>query len=155
MTKSIFPSPALIILIVCGIAISYASQRQDQFDPNWIAVCALLFAAGCVVSFNITRQPPVAPVRIVMTRATWQRAKQGLVLGALCFPCAFAWLVWALKAFPARDMASMTVIVGPALALGGIGVFLIYYWLGLWAFGTMQDEPMQDEPSKLPDEPQD
>lgn len=141
MTKSIFPSPALIILVVCGIAISYASQRQEQFDPNWIAVCALLFAAGCVVSFDITRKQPVAPVRIAMTRLTWQRAKMGLVAGALCLPCAFAWMVWALKAFPGRDIASMTAIVGPALVLGGIGVFLIYYWLGLWAFGVMQEPP--------------
>ena len=49
----IYPSPALIILVACGIAISYASQQQQNYDPQWLAICSLLFVAGCLVSFNI------------------------------------------------------------------------------------------------------
>jgi hypothetical protein len=37
--------------------------------------------------------------------------------------------------------------MGPTLFFGLIGLILVYYWLGLWAFGEIQkDEPPNDQP---------
>ena len=33
MSRTIYPSPALIVLVACGIAISCASQQPQQYDP--------------------------------------------------------------------------------------------------------------------------
>ena len=144
----IYPSPALIILVACGIAISYASQQQQNYDPQWLAVCSLLFVAGCLVSFNIVQKVPAQPVRITMTRATWERAKAGLAIGVVSVFAAFAWLLWGANALPSGDVASIAVVMLPTLALGLAGLVLVYYWLGLWAFGEIvKDEPRdQQEP---------
>ncbi|HEX4195018.1 MAG TPA: hypothetical protein VHY80_18050 [Stellaceae bacterium] len=144
----IYPSPALIILVACGIAISYASQQQQNYDPQWLAVCSLLFVAGCLVSFNIMRKLPTQPVRISMTRAMWERAKIGLAVGIASVVAAFAWLLWGANALPDGDWKSVAVVMIPTLTLGLAGLMLVYYWLGLWAFG----EIVKDEP-KEPSEP--
>jgi uncharacterized membrane protein SirB2 len=144
----IYPSPALIILVVCGIAISYASQQQQNYDPQWLAVCSLLFIAGCLVSFNIMQKLPAQPVRISMTRVMWERAKIGLTAGVVALFAAFAWLLWGANALPSGDIASIAIVIVPTLLLGLAGLALIYYWLGLWAFG----EIVNDEPKK-PSEP--
>jgi hypothetical protein len=144
----IYPSPALIILVACGIAISYASQQQQNYDPQWLAVCSLLFIAGCLVSFNIVQKLPMQPVRITMTRAMWERAKIGLAAGVAAVIGAFAWLLWGANALPSGDVGSIVIVMVPTLALGLAGLVLVYYWLGLWAFG----EIVKDEP-KEPSEP--
>jgi hypothetical protein len=144
----IYPSPALIILVACGIAISYASQQQHNYDPQWLAVCSLLFIAGCLVSFNIMQKLPMQPVRITMTRAMWERAKIGLAAGVAAVIGAFAWLLWGANRLPSGDVGSIVIVMGPTLALGLAGLVLVYYWLGLWAFG----EIVKDEP-KEPSEP--
>ena len=143
----IYPSPALIILVACGIAISYASQQQQNFDPQWLAVCSLLFVAGCFVSFNIMQGMPKQPVRITMTRATWERAKIGFAAGLVALAVAFTWLLWSASALPAGDAKSIALVMIPTLVLGLAGLVLIYYWLGLWAFG----EIVKDE-TKEPDD---
>ena len=145
----IYPSPALIILVACGIAISYASQQQQNYDPQWLAICSLLFIAGCLVSFNIMQKLPQQPVRITMTRATWERAKVGLAAGVFSVVAAFAWLLWGANALPSGDVKSIAIVMVPTLTLGLAGLVLVYYWLGLWAFG----EIVKDEP-KDPREPQ-
>ncbi|HWE72453.1 MAG TPA: hypothetical protein VG328_04780 [Stellaceae bacterium] len=139
----IYPSPALIVLVACGIAISYASQQQQNYDPQWLAVCSLLFIAGCLVSFKITHKLPAQPVRISMTRATWERAKIGLGAGVVSIVAAFVWLLWGANASPSGDAKSIAVVLIPSLVLGLAGLALVYYWLGLWAFG----EIVKDEPS--------
>ena len=140
----IYPSPALIILVACGIAISYASQQQQNYDPQWLAICSLLFLAGCLVAFDITKRLPAQPVRISMTRATWERAKVGLGVGLASLAAAFGWLLWGASALPSGDWKSIAVVMVPTLMLGLAGLMLIYYWLGLWAFG----EIVKDEPEK-------
>jgi hypothetical protein len=148
----IYPSPALIILVACGIAISYASQQQQNYDPQWLAVCSLLFLAGCLVSFNIMQKLPTQPVRISMTRAMWERAKIGLAAGVVAVFAAFAWLLWGANALPSGDVESIAIVMIPTLVFGLAGLALIYYWLGLWAFG----EIVKDErtPSKDSSDPQ-
>jgi hypothetical protein len=145
----IYPSPALIILVACGIAISYASQQQQNYDPQWLAICSLLFIAGCFVSFNIMQKLPAQPIRITMTRATWERAKVGLAVGAVSIVAAFSWLVWGANALPTGDLKSIAIVMIPTLALGLAGLVLVYYWLGLWAFGEIiKDEPPQPKESE-------
>jgi hypothetical protein len=145
MTKQThYPSPALIVLVACGIAISCASQQQANYDPMWLGICSLLFLAGCLVSFNIMRTLPAAPVHISMTREIWQRAQYGLIIGVLCLPVAVGWLLWAYQAVPGGSWASIAIVMGPTLALGVIGLMLIYYWLGLWAFGQVQDKKKEE-----------
>jgi hypothetical protein len=140
----IYPSPPLIILVACGIAISYASQQQQNYDPQWLAICSLLFVAGCLVSFNIVQKVPAQPVRITMTRATWERAKVGLAAGIVSIFGAFAWLLWGANALPSGDLTSVAIVMVPTLAFGLAGLVLVYYWLGLWAFGEIvKDEPKQ------------
>ena len=139
----IYPSPALIVLVACGIAISYASQQQQNYNPQWLAVCSLLFLAGCLVSFNISQKLPKQPVRISMTRATWERAKIGLCAGVVSVAGAFVWLLWGANALPSGDTKSIAVVMIPTLIFGLAGLALVYYWLGLWAFG----EIVKDEPS--------
>jgi hypothetical protein len=148
----IYPSPALIILVACGIAISYASQQQQNYDPQWLAICTLLFVAGCLVSFNIMQKLPAQPVRITMTRTTWERAKIGLAVGVASVIGAFAWLLWSANALPAGDMKSIAMVMIPTVALGVAGLVLVYYWLGLWAFGEIvKDEPPETNESNSPD----
>ena len=143
----IYPSPALIILVACGIAISYASQQQQNYDPQWLAICTLLFIAGCLVSFDIVKKMPAQPVRISMTRATWERAKIGLAVGISSVIAAFIWLLWGASALPSGDLKSIAIVMIPTLALGLAGLMLVYYWLGLWAFGEIvKDEPPAKEP---------
>jgi len=144
----IYPSPALIILVVCGIAISYASQQQQNYDPQWLAISSLLFIAGCLVSFNIMKKMPVPPVRISMTRAMWERAKIGLAVGSVSVVAAFLWLIWGANALPTGDWKSVAIVMVPTLALGLVGLFLVYYWLGLWAFG----EIVKDQPTEANEE---
>ena len=144
----IYPSPALIILVVCGIVISYASQQQQNYDPKWLAISTLLFIAGCLVSFNIMKKLPVRQVRIGMTLAMWERAKAGLVVGVAALAAAFLWLLWGANALPGGDWKSIAIVMVPTLAFGVTGLFLVYYWLGLWAFG----EIVKDQPSE-PHEP--
>jgi hypothetical protein len=145
----IYPLPALIILVACGIAISYASQQQQYYDPQWLAICSLLFIAGCLVSFNIMQKLPTQPVRITMTRAMWERAKIGLAAGIVSVVAAFAWLLWGANALPSGDVKSIAIVMIPTLALGLAGLVLVYYWLGLWAFGEIvKDEPAEaNEPN--------
>jgi len=149
----IYPSPALIILVVCGIVISYASQQQQNYDPQWLAISSLLFIAGCLVSFNIMKSMPVRQVRIGMTRTMWERAKLGLVVGIFAVTASFLWLLWGANALPSGDWTSIALVMVPTLAFGLIGLFLVYYWLGLWAFGEIvKDEPPQaDEPKNDPE----
>jgi hypothetical protein len=138
----IYPSPALIILVACGIVISYASQQQQNYDPQWLAVCSLLFIAGCLVAFNIMQKMPTQPVRITMTRAMWERAKFGLAAGVVSVAAAFAWLLCGASALPTGDATSIAIVMVPTLALGLAGLILVYYWLGLWAFGEIvKDDP--------------
>jgi len=142
----IYPSPALIVLVACGIAISYASQQQQNYDPQWLAICSLLFIAGCLVSFNIVQRVPAQPMRITMTRATWERAKVGLAIGIVSIIAAFTWLLWGANALPAGDLKSVAIVMIPTIALGVAGLVLVYYWLGLWAFGEIvKDEPTPAE----------
>jgi hypothetical protein len=150
MSRNIYPSPALIILVVCGIVISYASQQQASYDPLWLAACSLLFLAGCLLSFNIMRSLPEARVRIAMSRATWQHAKHGLGIGIACLAVAFGWLLWGLDAFRGGTWTNIAIVMVPTLALGIVGLALVYYWLGLWAFGEVQkDEPLADAQDEL------
>ena len=145
----IYPSPALMILVACGIAISYASQQQQYYDPQWLAVCSLLFLAGCLVSFNIMQQLPAQPVRITITRAAWERAKIGLAVGLVSMSVAFTWLLWGANALPAGDLRSIAIVMIPTLVLGLAGILLVYYWLGLWAFGEIvKDEATAKKPEK-------
>jgi hypothetical protein len=144
----IYPSPALIILVISGIAISFASQQQQNYDPQWLAICSLLFIAGCLVAFNIMQKLPTQPVRITMTRVMWEHAKIGLAAGVVSVVAAFAWLLWGANSLPAGDWASIAIVMIPTLTLGLAGLVLVYYWLGLWAFG----EIVKDEP-KEPSEP--
>jgi uncharacterized membrane protein YfcA len=148
----IYPSPALVVLVACGIAISYASQRQQNYDPQWLAICTLLFIAGCVVSFNIVQKMPRPTLRIAMTRTMWERAKIGFAVGTAALIAAFAWLLWGANALPTGDWKSVAIVMIPSLALGLAGIFLVYYWLGLWAFGEIvKDEPAKtDEPKSDP-----
>jgi hypothetical protein len=144
----VYPSPALIILVACGILISYASQQQQNFDPRWLAICSVLFIAGCIVSFNLMQKLPARPMRIAMTRAMWERAKIALVAGGLSLAAAFAWLLWGANAMSGGDWKSVAIVMIPTLGLGLTGLMLVYYWLGLWAFGEIvRDEP----PTKNPD----
>jgi hypothetical protein len=149
MLRNIYPSPALIVLVACGIAISYASQQQASYDPVWLAASTVLFLAGCLLSFNITRNLPSPQVRIIMDRATWQRAKLGLLIGVVSLALSFGWLLWGLHAFAGGGWDEVAIVMGPTIILGLLGLILIYYWLGLWAFGhVQQDEPpaeAQDE----------
>jgi hypothetical protein len=150
----IYPSPALIILVACGIAISYASQQQQNYDPQWLAICSLLFIAGALVSFNIMQKLPTQPVRITMTRATWERAKVGLGVGAVSIVAAFSWLLWGANALPAGDLKTVAIVMIPTLSLGLAGLVLVYYWLGLWAFGEIvKDEPAPAKESNDADPP--
>lgn len=152
MQKTIYPSPALIILVACGIAISYASQQQAYYDPFWLAVCSLLFIAGCLVSFNILRGLPKTPVRILMTAVIWQRAKFGLGVGVAALIVAFAWLLAGLDSVRAGSWADIAFVMVPAIFFALTGLVLVYYWLGLWAFGeVVKNEPRPDEPP--PQEP--
>lgn len=144
-----YPAPALIILVICGIAISYASQQQQNYDPHWLAISSVLFIAGCIVAHNIVAKMPKPAMRIAMTRTMWQRAKIGLAVGSVALAAAFAWLLWSANAMPTGDIKSMAIVMIPTLALGLVGLFLVYYWLGLWAFG----EIVKDEP-KAPSEPE-
>ncbi len=139
MFKNIYPARALIILVACGIAISYASQNQADYDPLWLGVCTLLFVAGCALAFNIMRGLPAPAIRIAMSRATWLRAKYRLGIGIACLLAAFGWLVWSPQAFGDGSWTQVVVILGPTLALGALGMLLIYHWLGLWAFGKVRD----------------
>jgi uncharacterized membrane protein YfcA len=145
----IYPSPALIILVVCGIVISYASQQQQNYDPQWLAICSLLFIAGCLVSFNIMKKLPAQPVRISMTRAMWERAKIGLAVGIASVIAAFTWLLWGANTLPNGDWKSVAIVMIPTLTFGLAGLVLVYYWLGLWAFG----EIVKGEPSEPKNDP--
>lgn len=147
----IYPTPALIILVICGIAISYASQQQQNYDPQWLAISTVLFIAGCLVAHNIVAKMPKPAMRIAMTRTMWERAKIGLAAGVIALGAAFAWLLWGASAMPTGDLESVALVMIPTLVLGLTGLFLVYYWLGLWAFGEIvKDEPK--EPSE-PEEP--
>ena len=137
----IYPAPALIILVASGIAISYASQQQQNYDPQWLAISILLFIAGCLVSFNIMQKLPMRAVRITMTRAMWERAKIGLGAGILCLAAACLWLHWGANAFPSGNWTSVAIVMIPTIAFGLAGLFLVYYWLGLWAFGEIVKDP--------------
>lgn len=148
MFRNIFPSPALMILVACGIAISYASQQPLNYDPNLLAICTLLFVAGCVLAFSIIQGLPSSmQVRIAMSRDTWHRAKLCLALGVLCIPLAFGWLLWGFQAFGDGSWTAIAVIMVPTAILGLLGLVLIYYWLGLWAFGEIEvhQEPPPEE----------
>ena len=139
-----YPAPAVIILVVCGIVISYASQQQQNFDPRWLAISSLLFMAGCVVSFDIVRKMPAPRIRIAMTQAMWERAKTGFVVGIVAVTAAFFWLLWGANTLSNGDWASIAIVMIPALAFGLAGLFLVYYWLGLWAFGVIvRDQPTE------------
>ena len=139
-----YPAPAVIILVVCGIVISYASQQQQNFDPRWLAISSLLFMAGCVVSFDIVRKMPAPRIRIAMTQAMWERAKTGFVVGIVAVSAAFLWLLWGANTLSNGDWASIAIVMIPALAFGLAGLFLVYYWLGLWAFGVIvRDQPTE------------
>jgi hypothetical protein len=99
------------------------------------------------VSFNITRGLPTPQVHIVMDRATWQRAKLGLLIGLVSLALSFGWLLWTLHALAGNGWTDVAVILGPTIILGLLGLILIYYWLGLWAFGHVRkDEPPPDAP---------
>lgn len=150
MFRNAFPSPALMILVACGIAISYASQQPMNYDPNWLAICTLLFVAGCVLSFSIIQGLPSSmQVRIAMSNSTWHRAKLLLAVGVLCIPLAFGWLLWGFEAFGDGSWTAIAVIMVPTAILGLIGLILIYYWLGLWAFGEIESqEPPPDREEK-------
>jgi hypothetical protein len=141
-----YPSPALIILVACGIAISYASQQQTDYDPRWLAVCSLLFIAGCLVSYNIMRTLPHTPVRIVMSPAIWHRAKLGLGVGVASLIVAFAWLLAGLGSVRTGNWTNIAFVIVPTIFFALTGLILVYYWLGLWAFGeVVKDEPPQDQ----------
>jgi hypothetical protein len=145
MQRTVYPSPALIILVACGIAISYASQQQSAYDPFWLAVCSVLFIAGCLVSFNIIRGLPHAPVRIIMTAEIWKRAKLGLGVGVVALVVSFAWLLAGLDAVRTGGWSSIAFVMVPTIFFGLTGLILVYYWLGLWAFGEVQkDQPHTD-----------
>ena len=148
----IYPSPALIILVACGIAISYASQQQQNYDPQWLEICTALFLAGSAVSFTIVQKMPRRQIRISMTRARWERAKLGLAVGAAAIVAAFAWLLWGAKTLPSGSVVSIAIVMIPTLALGLAGLALVYYWLGLWAFGEIvKDQPPEaSEPKNDP-----
>jgi uncharacterized membrane protein SirB2 len=137
----IYPAPALIILVASGIAISYASQQQQNYDPQWLGISILLFIAGCLVSFNIMQKLPMRAVRITMTRAMWERAKIGLGAGIVCLAAACLWLHWGANAFPSGNWTSVAIVMIPTIAFGLAGLFLVYYWLGLWAFGEIVKDP--------------
>lgn len=142
---TVYPSPALIILVACGIAISYASQQQAAYDPFWLAVCSMLFLAGCLVAFNIMRSLPRTPVRIVMSPEIWRRAKLGLGVGVAALVVAFAWLLSGLGSIPTDSWANIAFVIVPTIFFGLTGLILVYYWLGLWAFGEIvKDEPPQE-----------
>src|SRR5580692_7614990 len=115
MQRTVYPSPALIILVACGIAISYASQQQSAYDPLWLAVCSLLFLAGCLVSFNIMRSLPRTPVRIVMTQEMWKRAKLGLGVGVAALVVSFAWLLAGLDAVRTGSWSSIAFVMVPTI----------------------------------------
>jgi hypothetical protein len=146
----IYPSPALIILVACGIAISYASQQQQNYDPQWLGLSSLLFIAGCLVSFNIMKKMPMRRVHISMTQAMWERAKIGLVVGIVSVTASFLWLLWGAHAMPNGDWKSVALVMTPTLAFGIGGLFLVYYWLGLWAFGEIVKDKPADEPKNDP-----
>ena len=150
----IYPAPALIILVACGIAISYASQQQQNYDPRWLAISILLFVAGCLVSFNIMKKMPVRPVRIAMTHLMWERAKVGLGIGIVCLTAACLWLLWSAKALPEGDWQSVAIVMVPTLAFGLAGLFLVYYWLGLWAFGEIVKDAPPAEANEPKNDPQ-
>ncbi|HLI21889.1 MAG TPA: hypothetical protein VKV32_12265 [Stellaceae bacterium] len=153
MQRTVYPSPALIVLVACGIAISYASQRQAYYDPFWLLVCTLLFGAGCLVAFNIMRGLPKTPVRILMTAAIWQRAKLGLGVGVAALIVSFAWLLSGLDSMRGGSWPDIAFVMVPTIFFALSGLVLVYYWLGLWAFGeVIKDEPAADEP---PQEPRD
>ena len=155
MFRNIFPSPALMILVACGIAISYASQQPMSYDPNWLAICTLLFIAGCVLSFSIIQGLPSSMrVRIAMSNTTWHRAKLLLAVGVLCIPLAFGWLLWGFEAFGDGSWTAIAVIMVPTAILGLIGLILIYYWLGLWAFGEITKDESSPSSSKDSSDPQ-
>ena len=142
MQKVIYPSPALIVLVACGIAISYASQQQAAYDPFWLAVCSFLFLAGCLVSFNIVRGLPRTPVRIIMSAEIWRRAKLGLGVGVASLVVSFAWLLSGLDSVRTGSWPSIAFVMVPTIFFALSGLVLVYYWLGLWAFGEVQkDEP--------------
>jgi hypothetical protein len=65
---------------------------------------------------------------------------------------AFAWLLWGANALPSGDLKSIAVVMVPTLALGLAGLVLVYYWLGLWAFGEIvKDEPAEaNKPKSYP-----
>jgi hypothetical protein len=144
----LYPTPPLIVLAVCGVAIAYASQQPASYDPAWFAVCTVLFVAGCFLAFNIMKSMPVPRMRISVSRVTWHRAKFGLAIGIVALAASLGWLLWGKSALPGGNWMSITFVMLPTLGLGGIGLALIYYWLGLWAFGEMQKDepPPADEP---------
>ena len=145
----IYPAPAVIILVVCGIVISYASQQQQNYDPRWLAISSLLFMAGCLVSYNIVRQMPAPRIRIATTLAMWERATTGFVVGIVAVTAAFFWLLWGANTLSNGDWASIAIVMIPALAFGLAGLFLVYYWLGLWAFGVIvRDQPTETSKPK-------
>jgi hypothetical protein len=109
----------------------------------------MLFIAGCLVSLNIVQNMPKPAMRITMTRTMWERAKIGLPIGVVSVIAAFAWLLRGTNTLLAGDVASIAIVMIPTLMLGFVGLALVYYWLGLWAFG----EIVKDEP-KEPSEPQ-
>lgn len=146
MQKTFHPSPALIILVACGIAISYASQQQAAYDPFWLEACSLLFVAGCLVAFNIMRSLPQPRVRIAMTPAIWQRAKLGLGVGIAALLVAFAWLIEGLERLRTGSWGNIAFVMVPTIFFALTGLVLVYYWLGLWAFGeVVKDEPAPDQ----------
>jgi hypothetical protein len=87
-----------------------------------------------------------------MTRAMWERAKIGLAIGVVSVIGAFAWLLWSASALPTGGLKNVAIVMIPTLALGLAGLVLVYYWLGLWAFGEIvKDEPTQvSEPKNDP-----
>jgi hypothetical protein len=139
MTRTNYPAPALIVLVACGIVMSCASQQGADYDVMWFGICTALFVAGCLVAFNIVRSLPATPVKITMTHEMWRRSQYGMIIGVLCLPVALGWLLWAFQAIPGGTWTSIAIVMGPTLALGVAGLMLIYYWLGLWAFGHIEE----------------
>lgn len=143
MIRKIHNSPALIALLVCGLAISYASQEPSRYDPAWLGLCVFLFFGGCALSFDIIRARPQPRLKIAMSRAAWRRAKRGLMLGVACLVLALGWVLWGLGVFDAGAWPGIALVFAPALLFGFPGAMLVYYWLGLWAFGEIHDEPKE------------
>ena len=140
MQKVIYPSPALIVLVACGIAISYASQQQAAYTiPFRLAVCSFLFLAGCLVSFNIVRGLPRTPVRIIMTAEIWRRAKLGLGVGAASLVVSFAWLLSGLDSVRTGSWSSIAFVMVPTIFFALSGLVLVYYWL--WPLGASARSP--------------